>query len=538
MKTHPLRTHWFTRERFNGAWFPGITIIFLLYALLGFFALPPLTQYLITEKIEPQLGLNIKIEKIYTNPFTFEVELENIEIAETGQIPYLKLKRLYTNLTPFSFINDLLEINQLTLEQPEINAVLSQSGEFNLLKPFSSNDSDDTDTKDPGEPLIWKVNTLNINDGHILFTYENDKGNFQSNSRKIDLTFYDLHSNKTGMFELDALYDETSSLSLKGRLNLSPLNLYTSVNIKQLDLKKLSTIPNIKLPVTLERGFLSTRINLSLLIDEQLSYGMDQSEIEVSQLSLSQNNIKQKEKLFALSQFKISDVLLDSRAQKISIGNCQINKPMIALLKDSNGQFNLSELGSNSDENKTEKSSEPESSDNSWTFDLASCHLSEGKINFTDHSVKPTVIDTYSNISIQMGKVSSKANTITTFSGKIHMLGDGQITTKGKFQLHEKIASLDFKMDNRPLVNTQSYLNNHTDLKMLRGQSNTNLHIEYNPNTRPTLTINGDLSFKDFQSEHAITAEPILAWDEIKAHKLNLTFEPSSLTIPLVISRL
>jgi hypothetical protein len=482
--------------------------------------------------LEPSLGLNIKIGEIKTNPLSFEITLQDVEITETDRTPYLKLNHLYINLTPSSLINGLIEIDSIVIEQPFFNAVINKQGELNLLKPFMSFIGEQTEqTQDKSEPIAWKINILKIEEGDILFTQQGSGESYHSDSKKLDVVFYNLNSSNKGTFNLDTNYDEVSPVNLEGDLQISPFNFNAVFKIDKLDLKRLNKYPHKKLPFQINKGFLSGKINFKIKLKQQkLVFKIEQSQLALSHLKLS----NKQHDLIELSKFLIDEINIDGTKKTISIGKCSLHKPNINIIKNTDGTINVVELADNSSTEVDNSNIKKNNASQDWQISLSGCNVSSGNVYFTDNSVQPIVNDTFSDITLNLGKISNTANTQTHFTADMGVAKNGHLKLEGVAKLLETEFSLDLDMRDRSMLGLQSYLNNYTDLKMLNGLADTSLHIEYNPQAKPSLFVKGDILVKKFNSEHAITSESLVSWEELRFSDMELTLEPSGLTIPSI----
>jgi hypothetical protein len=63
-------------------WLIIITVLLGLYAVVGFFVLPPIVKAQTEKRLSTELGRAVHLERVRMNPFALSVTLENFDIQE------------------------------------------------------------------------------------------------------------------------------------------------------------------------------------------------------------------------------------------------------------------------------------------------------------------------------------------------------------------------------------------------------------------------------------------------------------------------
>jgi hypothetical protein len=72
-------TRWSRKKRFLLAYLP---IALILYTLFGFFAVPLIIRKIIVPQVQKRLNATITLERAYTNPFSFHLTLNNLQVKD------------------------------------------------------------------------------------------------------------------------------------------------------------------------------------------------------------------------------------------------------------------------------------------------------------------------------------------------------------------------------------------------------------------------------------------------------------------------
>lgn len=509
-------------------WHKGLIIVtglFIVYLLFGFFGLPPLTQYLIEKKLEPATALNIDIAEIKTNPLTFEIELNNIDITELDGQAYFKANQLYTDLNPAMLFKGIATVESIHLKQPEVNTVLDKQ-ELNLLRPFAGMLSD-SDTAQPAEEsaMDWLILLLKIDSGRVVFTQITEQGQFQSTSEEISVELKNLQSSDSGVLDFGSRYDDISPVTVQGKVLLDPLDIDIKLVINSLNIKPITQHPNLDLPLTIDNGSLSGELNILVTDNENPVIRISNSSLTINHLEAS---ISEKP-LTEIASIFLNGIDIDSAKQSVNIKSCNIEQANISILKNQDGKLNITALsGSETDVAPSEPAA------NDWTFLLNQCQMQNSTLTITDSSVEPVIEQVIKQLNITVNNISLEKENRSDFQLSANIAEDSTITLTGDGAFLKPQVKARLELKNGPMTFTQGYLNEFTELRMNQGRVFTDTSITFDLSTSPQLTLKGEFAIKNFDSEHKVTKEKLLSWQEIKAHDFVINSKPLSISIPKV----
>ena len=77
---------------------------FVVYALLGFLAGPPLARHILTHNVAETLKRKVSVGEVRVNPLALSLELKDLALAEADGAPIAAMRRLYANFQLSSLV--------------------------------------------------------------------------------------------------------------------------------------------------------------------------------------------------------------------------------------------------------------------------------------------------------------------------------------------------------------------------------------------------------------------------------------------------
>jgi Domain of Unknown Function (DUF748) len=106
----------------------GFVIATAVFAVLGFFVVPPVAKSVAQKQLGELLGRKVVIDRIRVNPFALSLTLEGFRILEAdGTTPFVGFKRLYVNAELSSVFRRAPVIKEVSLESLRVHVVRVKS---------------------------------------------------------------------------------------------------------------------------------------------------------------------------------------------------------------------------------------------------------------------------------------------------------------------------------------------------------------------------------------------------------------------------
>ena len=179
-----------------------ILSLLFLYILSGFFLLPYIAKKEIVKNLDEILITKTKIEKIYFNPLTLNLELKGFSLLDEKEQEVVGLKNLFIDFRALKSIEKKhFHIKNILLEGIYLNIIEEEKGVFNLaslLKPTKTKE-EETNQKEKTKLIDFLVSKIVLKDTNIDFTSFTDKKKYNLNLKDINYTIYDFGTFKNSL---------------------------------------------------------------------------------------------------------------------------------------------------------------------------------------------------------------------------------------------------------------------------------------------------------------------------------------------------
>lgn len=142
-------------------------IVLAVYAIAGFFILPPVARSVLVKQLTEKLHRPVAIRAIRFNPFDLSARVEGFSMKDRdGTGPFVAFEELYLDFQAASIVRMGPVLREITLRSPNVTLIRNEDSTYNfsdLLGGSSSGPSDE------GKPLRYSLNNIRIVGGSIDF---------------------------------------------------------------------------------------------------------------------------------------------------------------------------------------------------------------------------------------------------------------------------------------------------------------------------------------------------------------------------------
>jgi hypothetical protein len=261
----------FGKSRRTHRWLTGIVIAVVVFGLLGFFAAPPLIRHIAEQQISKALDRPVSIARIALNPYTLNLEADQVAIAEPGNTgPFISLDKLIVRPSWVSLFRLAPVVNELTIQAPHFHIVRTAPQRFNfsdIVDKFSK-----PSPQPAGKPFGFSVSNIKLVDGRIDFDDRVLKAQHVIDDWQVGVPFIATLQSKTDIYvePLLKMRIDGSPLSVTGKTKpfASTRESNIAVQFQGLDVPKLLSYSPAPLPVVVAKGALSSNLNIRFLVDQ------------------------------------------------------------------------------------------------------------------------------------------------------------------------------------------------------------------------------------------------------------------------------
>ena len=129
-----------------------IAIGLAVYAIVGFFILPPIIRAVAVKQLSKQLDREVTIGKVRLNPFVLSITIRNLLIKDKDGEPFVSWDDVYVNFQLSSFLGHPWVFKEVSTTRPFVRVQMNKDFTLNfsdLITKFSTN----APPKGPSKPL-------------------------------------------------------------------------------------------------------------------------------------------------------------------------------------------------------------------------------------------------------------------------------------------------------------------------------------------------------------------------------------------------
>ncbi|MBU9466100.1 DUF748 domain-containing protein [Burkholderia multivorans] len=321
----------------------GILIFLVLFGLLGFFAAPPLIRHVAEQQLSEQLGRPATIRRIALNPYTLNLEADDIHVGERGgQGDFVDIGKLVVRPSWSSLFRGAPIVNEVRLDSPRFRIVRYDAQRFNftdLIEKFS------TPSKPDSKPTPFSVSNIQINGGRIDFDDRLLNEKHVVDDWTLGVPYIATLPSKTDIFvepKLRMRFDG-SPIAIDGKTKPFAQSRESEIALKfdRLDVPKLISYVPAKLPVAVTSGLLSSDLSVNFVMSGdtpalRVSGTVDLTDAKVTGPA--------SEPLFAARGVHVAAAGLEPLRNAMHFDEIRLDGPVIDLSRDKQGVLNVEKL--------------------------------------------------------------------------------------------------------------------------------------------------------------------------------------------------
>ncbi|WP_404360256.1 DUF748 domain-containing protein [Methylotuvimicrobium sp. KM1] len=320
----------------------GLSILFALYALAGFWIVPAVLKNQIPKIIHQEIGREAAVEKLSINPFTLEMAVNGFELKETDGQTFASFKDLYIDIAGFDSITHFKPIiEKVSLTEPFVRIAKDSEDIFNFADLTEADPEEQPIEEDTGI-FAFRLRGLAVLEGSVLWDdlqlAEPQKETFGS----INLSLSELNSvdSEPAPLQFSFISDSSTTLDWQGSITLKPLQSQGSIKLEKVGLTRigqlfLQEIDDIKI----DDGELNLSFDYTLNTEEDgitaaikpIRFGADNLKLKIAAEPGQNSDIEAKSLKFdanyELTMSNDEITLKTTTPNQLSVDNLSLNIP-------------------------------------------------------------------------------------------------------------------------------------------------------------------------------------------------------------------
>ncbi|WP_438969708.1 DUF748 domain-containing protein [Methylophaga sp.] len=521
----------------------GLISIVILYTLLGFFFVPWIAEKQLVTTLKERLDVQASVEEITFNPFTFQLNVNSLELADGNQEPLGSWDTLYINLQPAQLVKRDLTFEKISIQSPKWHFRRYSESENTLTR--LANNWNQTAEKEASETtkvqedegdntpfLTVRINDFDYTSGELHYRDDVPAENFKTvlSPINIHLTDFSTQPGQSATNELVINLEKDAELTLDGNVILSPLHLDGRMRLKNFSLQTPYRYLSAALPFELNNGRLD--LNLAYNVDvKQGDADIDLSEISLQLADLSIQKPGEDADLLDGNQVKITNGQFAYPENQLKLDKVLLDGFDVSAIQNKQGELNWVQMFA--DQNS--ESEAPSQNDDATPFliDIADITIANTRVNLNDQlPEKPVNLSL--EVSANMQNFSLEADNRMPFSSSISLASGGDIDVQGNMQLFPEFAlQSEWGIEQLSLLPVQPYLNQYAFIELIKGNVDSNATIKVDQ--QDPFAFNGDLALNTTQLDNQKLDEKLLSVDKLTLNTIDFSLAKRSLAISEVI---
>jgi uncharacterized protein involved in outer membrane biogenesis len=549
----------------------AFALLTVFYTLAGFYLAPRLIRSQATAWAQTNLDKKLGLGEIRFNPFTFTLDIDDIEMPEGG-LPMVAVGHLRVSFSIFSLFQHAYFFREVRLERPFLHLVVRPDHSLNLadLLPRTQSADQPPPTQSSGPSPAIRVGSLAIAQGKVVYTDQSQAQPPERTLAPIGFTLVDFETEgaKGGTFSFDAQSERGEKFAWQGDLAIAPLSSHGQLTVTGLQAASIQQLAGEYLPVALAGGEIGLNLQYdfavgqegprldmtapsltltNLAVDgkhifpgtinlENLSSGIGRLKfvanakgiaalgVDIPQSTLRGLRIAASTgtgQAIGLAQAALKDVALDYSARKLTAGGLTLSGVDLPLLRARDGRLSVMDLLPQSASQASVSQppappapapAAPQATTPGWAFALAAFTLDNATLRLEDQAVTPAAHITVAPIALSLTGASSNLDAPVPFQFDAKVNDRAAVGIQGSIVPARMTADVNFKLADFALAPLAAYVSLPPALKMKSGTASASgtLHVE---GDNPQMArFDGAAAVNDFGVFDAAGKNQLVGW--------------------------
>jgi len=330
--------------------FIGIVIFFVVFTLVGFFALPPILKSLLTKKLSEALHREVTIKQIKFNPYALSVTAKGFLVKDRGTSEtFVSFDEIYLNIQSLSALRRALILREVKLTHPVIKVTHRQDMSFNfsdLLEKKEPKPSEREKPKEKSTPLRFSINNIRIENGNIDFLDE---------PKQTTHTVRELNIGIPSLSNIPSYVERYVQPAFSAKINGTPYTLQgktkpfadsletsLDIHINDLDIPYYLAYVPMKMNFKIVSAYLDTQAKISFIETKDKKSSLTiEGMVSLKKIVIDDSRNKP---LLRLPQFDISIAPSEPISKIFHLTKVSIQSPELGIGRDEKGDLNIQSL--------------------------------------------------------------------------------------------------------------------------------------------------------------------------------------------------
>lgn len=514
-----------------------------LYAVLGFFAAPPIVRAQLEKRLSAELGRNVRVEKVRLNPFTLSAALEGFAIREAdGAKNFVGWKRAFANFDSWSFFTGEWRFDELALDTAEARVALDGSGQPNfadLLAKFSAKPAapGPPATANKATPRPLHVRKLTVTSAKLDYADDSAAKPFATTVGPVTFSLRDFHTGgkNDAPGEFAATTESGETVSWRGSVALAPLRSDGEFSLGNIVLKKYMPYLARFAEAEITDGVLAMRAEYHVsIVDDHLALRVADGAVKLAAFKLGAPGAS--EPAVALNTLELTGLAANTAARTATIGRVALSGGRIAVTRDAQG-FDLQRLLTPKPGAPPSSSASPSSTASAPpalpAFDatLGELAVSGLTVVFTDTTTPRPAVQELTQLALNVKNVAlARLVEASPVEFSAQLAGGGGVKLAGQLAPQPLKGELALELTAAPLASVSPYVENFVALRIAQGAVTTTARFTVDTpalGAVPAIFGRAEASIDNFSALEADGSDELTRWTTLALRGVEFVSAPA-----------
>jgi hypothetical protein len=381
----PSRLNAFRRSRWYKPLVWALTG-FVIYVLLGFFALPPLIRWQMLKQLPIATKRQASIRQVKVNPLTLSLSIRGLALTEPDGRTFASWDDLYINFQSSSLFRWAWTFKEIRLVKPFGQIIMLPDGRLNFANMFDSS-TKPAPAPSKKETSVPRVNIfeLQVTNGFVALEDQTRRPPFHTEYRPINwiLSNFSTRPGIATPYSFRAASDAGRSITWEGDLSVQPLSSLGHLVLTGIRLGRYQPYYE-----DFTHALVSTNGSADASIDYYFAASTNGTELIVTNGMVHVGHLQlldpeTSEAVAGLQSFDAREAQLNLRERTARLGNVKISEASALVRRKPNGHLNLLDLLTVR-EPATNSPPAPSTPTTPWTADVDALAIEKTTVTLED----------------------------------------------------------------------------------------------------------------------------------------------------------
>ena len=505
-------------------WIP--LVLFVAYALFGFFVLPGILRDQIVQGIRANLGREARLERVRVNPLIFSLTLEGFELRDPDHSSFVAFKRLYMDLQATSLVRWAIAFRAFRLDGLRLNVRVMPDGKLNFQDMI----------KDEGKPPRIVIGRFQISDGSVSMANLMSPKPEEATLAPIDLRLDNFTTipQKEGHYRITATDPGRGIWQWTGDLTFEPLVSSGVLEISGSRLRSWWQIVRHRVGLEVADGTLGCRLAYSAsVVGDSVVARVDDSSLAITGFAVREPGREQD--LLKLDTLAVTGVNVRYPEQSVAVGRVLVAGTRVRAWLDPDTTLNWqrllaaappSAMAPRAQTTGAAPDSVPAGSPASapaWLLTLGELAVRDLGVDFQDSTIAPPLAFSVVPVNVTVRDISSRPGAKMALAADATIAGTGRLDLSSTVAAQPLSADVELRLKDLPLPIFQPYLSRVAKLRLASGTLGVTGAIQVREGaSMPAVAFQGELESRKLMTRDRRDNEPFLGWKALEVSGIDV----------------